>query len=305
MPFILLVLLGACSYGALSTFVKLAYAAGFTTGEVTGAQTLLGAGFTWVMALSAGRLQLSRREAWRLLAAGVPAGLTGILYYGSLQYVTASLAVVLLFQFTWMGVLVEALSQRRWPAPERLWSLAVLLGGTLLAGGVFEAGVGAFHPLGVGLGLLAALSYTLVILFSGKVAVSVSPWLRSALMSSGTALVTACIFPPTFLASGALGAGLWKWASILGLLGLVVPTFCFARGMPRVGPGLGAILGAAELPMATMMAAVVLGEEVSATRWLGVALVLGGMVLPELWARRAARPSLPLEEDLDVAIAGE
>lgn len=305
-PFILLVLLGACSYGALSTFVKFAYAAGFSTGEVTGAQTLIGAGFTWLMALAAGRFRLSRGEGLKLLAAGVPAGLTGILYYSSLKYVTASLAVVLLFQFTWMGVLVEAVMQRRWPGPEKLVSLGVLLAGTLLAGGVFEANAGAFHPLGVGLGLLAALSYTLVILFSGRVALSVSPTLRSALMASGAALVTACIFPPTFLSTGALGAGLWKWASILGFLGLVVPTFCFARGMPRVGAGLGAILGAAELPMATMMAAVVLGEHVSALRWLGVALVLAGIVLPELWARRgAASPALSLDEALDDALPGK
>lgn len=307
MPFILLVLLGACSYGALSTFVKFAYAAGFSTGEVTGAQTLIGAGFTWLMVLAAGRSRLSRGEALKLLAAGVPAGLTGILYYSALKYVTASLAVVLLFQFTWMGVLVEAVMHRRRPGPEKLVSLGVLLVGTLLAGGVFEAhAAGTFHPLGVGLGLLSALSYTLVILFSGKVALNVSPSLRSALMASGAALVTACIFPPRFLFTGALGAGLWKWASILGFLGLVVPTFCFARGMPRVGAGLGAILGAAELPMATLMAAVVLGEHVSPLRWLGVALVLAGIVLPELWTRRAGTSSsLGLNDDLDDALPGK
>jgi drug/metabolite transporter (DMT)-like permease len=125
-------------------------------------------------------------------------------------------------------------------------------------------------------------------------------------MASGAALVTLCIFPPRFLVSGALGAGLWKWASILGFLGLVVPTFCFARGMPRVGAGLGAILGAAELPMATMMAAVVLGEHVSALRWLGVALVLAGIVLPELWMRRAgASSALGLKDDLDDALPGK
>ncbi|XXF77063.1 DMT family transporter [Myxococcaceae bacterium GXIMD 01537] len=291
MPSILLVLLGACSYGALSTFVKFAYAQGFTTGEVVGSQTLLGAGLTWLVALAGGRVRMTWREALLLLVSGMPMGLTGILYYSALRYVTASLAVVLLFQFTWMGVLVESLTQRRWPGPEKLLSLTLLLVGTVVAGGVLDEGLGALHPLGVALGLLAAVSYTLVILFSGRVALGVGTWARTATLCSGSALVTLCVFPPAFLASGALGAGLWKWASVLGFLGLLVPTFCFARGMPKVGAGLGAILGAAELPTATLLAATVLGEHVGPVRWLGVALVLAGIILPELWGR-AGRPPL-------------
>jgi drug/metabolite transporter (DMT)-like permease len=40
---ILLVFFGACSFGILSTFVKLAYHEGYTLGDVTGAQAFFGA----------------------------------------------------------------------------------------------------------------------------------------------------------------------------------------------------------------------------------------------------------------------
>jgi drug/metabolite transporter (DMT)-like permease len=63
---------------------------------------------------------------------------------------------------------------------------------------------------------------------------------------------------------------------------------CFARGMPQVGAGLGAILGAAELPTATLLATAVLGEQMTALRWTGVLLVLVGVALPELRVRRGA-----------------
>ena len=291
MQSILLVLLGACSYGALSTLVKLAYGRGFGTGQVVGSQMLLGAGLCWLLALAAGRSRPSPRQALALLAAGAPVGLTGVFYYASLQHLGASLAVVLLFQFTWMGVLAEAVQRRRLPSREQLLSLGVLAAGTLLASGVAEGSAGSLSAVGLGLGLLSAVSYTAVILGSGRVALALDPFVRSAVMVTGGLVAALCVFPPTFLVDGSLGAGLWPWGLALGFLGMVVPTVCFARGMPQVGAGLGAILGAAELPTATLLATAVLGEQMTALRWTGVALVLLGVALPELrWRRTGLEP---------------
>jgi drug/metabolite transporter (DMT)-like permease len=289
MQSILLVLLGACSYGALSTLVKLAYARGFGTGQVVGSQMLLGAGLCWLLALALGRSRPGVRQALALLAAGAPVGLTGCLYYASLRHQGAALAVVLLFQFTWMGVLLEALQRREWPSREKLVSLGVLAAGTVLASGIAEGSAGSLSAAGLGLGLLSAVSYTAVIVGSGRVALAIDPFVRSAWMVTGGLLVALLVFPPAFLVDGSLvQGGLWPWGLALGFLGMVVPTVCFARGMPQVGAGLGAILGAAELPTATLLATAVLGEQMTALRWTGVLLVLVGVALPELRVRRAA-----------------
>lgn len=45
----LIVFLGGCCYGILSTFVKLAYSAGFSTPEVTGAQYFFGTVLSWFL----------------------------------------------------------------------------------------------------------------------------------------------------------------------------------------------------------------------------------------------------------------
>ncbi len=47
----LLVFIGGCSFGILSTFVKLAYSAGFVVTEVTGSQVLFGTLIIWVVTL--------------------------------------------------------------------------------------------------------------------------------------------------------------------------------------------------------------------------------------------------------------
>jgi drug/metabolite transporter (DMT)-like permease len=49
--------------------------------------------------------------------------------------------------------------------------------------------------------------------------------------------------------------------------------------MLHVGPGLGMILTASELPVAVIMSAFVLSEDVSLLQWTGVALIFGGIII--------------------------
>lgn len=105
----IIVFLGGCCYGVLSTFVKLAYSAGFTMAEVTGAQFLFGTGLIWMTVLLTKKKYkaINKIPVWKILVSGLPMGLTGIFYYKSLQTVDASLAIVYLFQFVWIGTVIE------------------------------------------------------------------------------------------------------------------------------------------------------------------------------------------------------
>ena len=47
--YVVFVLLGAISYGVLSTFVKLAYSEGFTLGQIIFSQAGIGCLFLWVL----------------------------------------------------------------------------------------------------------------------------------------------------------------------------------------------------------------------------------------------------------------
>ncbi|HHY25507.1 MAG TPA: EamA/RhaT family transporter, partial [Desulfitobacterium dehalogenans] len=102
----LTVFLGGCCYGMLSTIVKLAYSAGFPSSVVTGAQYFFGTILIWSLVLVTKEKKLTLKQALKLLAAGIPFGLTGTFYYQSLQTLNASLAIIFLFQFVWIGTLV-------------------------------------------------------------------------------------------------------------------------------------------------------------------------------------------------------
>ena len=97
---------GAC-YGILSTFVKIAYAAGLDLTDVSGVQCLFGMFFLWAGVFFTRKKTLTPFHVLSLLAVGIPMALTTIFYYRSLETLSASLAVVFLFQSIWMGSAVS------------------------------------------------------------------------------------------------------------------------------------------------------------------------------------------------------
>jgi drug/metabolite transporter (DMT)-like permease len=297
------VFLGAVCYGILSTIVKTAYSKGYTLGELVGSQLLTGFVLVWALVLylrwkeirsgskkpGTSVLADTKRFTWKhyitLMLAGVPTALTGLLYYHSLRYIPNSLAILLLFQFTWMGVIIHAIGQKRKPESKMLVSLAVLMGGTLLAAGVLEQGFSVFHWIGVLFGFLSAISYTLFIMLSGKAVPAMRPAYRSAWMITGGMIFVFLLFPPSFLVNGALLNGLLAFGFMLGLFGAFLPPVLYAFGVPHIGEGLTGILGAAELPVAVLLSSFVLHEHVSLLQWSGIILVLLGIALPEMLKR--------------------
>ncbi|MGQ8875380.1 EamA family transporter [Paenibacillus sp. TSA_86.1] len=312
MKYYLSVLAGAMSYGILSTIVVLAYGQGYQLGEVVGTQLITGFILSWMLALytrfrakrktqksgnanvnSASPAKVFTRLTWKqrlmLMAAGTPTVITGLVYYQSLRYIPASLAIILLFQFTWISVLIQAISKRQRPDKVTFLTLLILFGGTLLAAGFLEQGISNVSGIGIALGLMAAVSYSLFVLFSGKAVPSAHPAFRSAWMVTGGLILLCILFPPTFLFNGLIWSQLLVFGLLLGFFGAFIPPVLFAIGVPHIGGDMAGILGAIELPVAVLLSAIVLHEHVSLLQWFGVVIVLIGVALPELYKLRVRR----------------
>ncbi|WP_199925722.1 EamA family transporter [Paenibacillus bouchesdurhonensis] len=290
-----LVFLGACSYGTLSTVVKLGLADGFTIQQVLGGQYLFGWGFLLILMLLFSRVRIGWRHIKHLMLAGIPMISTSILYGHAVEQLPASLAVLLLFQFTWIGVILEAVMQRKFPSKVKLISLAVLIIGTLLAGGVLENTSGGWTLSGVIFGLLSAVSFALYIYLSGNIATEVPVLSRTFVMVSSAFVLSIIAFTPSILFDGSIANGLWKYGIPLGLLGIIIPVIFFAIAIPKVGPGLGTILGAAELPAAVIVSVIVLHEHVSPLQWFGIVVVLVGIAIPQMASFRSKSHLHPSE----------
>lgn len=281
---ILFVVLGASSYGMLSTFVKLAYKQGYTTAEVTLAQFFWGALALTIMAFYFDRkseqtlTRITSRDAVALAIAGLTVGFTSVLYYAAVQYIDASVAVVLLMQSVWMGVVIEAIQTKAKPSFGKIAAVVLILFGTLLATNAFGARAHALDPRGIILGLLAALSFSLTLFSTNSVAAHLPPLKRSQFMLYGGSFVVVVFALLTQV--GPLNFTiLYKHGLFVAVFGTIIPPLMLNRGFPIVGVGLGSILSSIELPFAMTVAFLLLGEHVGALQWAGVATILSAVVL--------------------------
>src|SRR6218665_119260 len=115
--YIIIVALGALSFGMLSSFAKIAYGEGYSPAEITLTQALVGTLILWSIALfkkfkNGNKLVLD----WKLLLAGTTMGSSAYTYYLSVAYIPASLAIVLLMQITWLSILVEWIVFKKKPS---------------------------------------------------------------------------------------------------------------------------------------------------------------------------------------------
>ncbi|KLT65207.1 DMT family transporter [Pedobacter sp. BMA] len=286
---ILLVFFGACSFGILSTFVKLAYHDGYTLGDVTGAQAFFGAVILWILFFFQRRTSGYKNKKryritpyWKMILAGTCTGLVSIFYYQCVKLVPNSVAIILLMQFIWMSILLDFIIYKKKPSALQLAAVFLVLAGTVLASGMAESNIADLNLKGIGFGLLAAVSYAGFLMLSGRIGNEYPPLQKAALMITGACILIFVLFPPAFIFNGALSGTLLKWGVIIAVFGTVIPPLFYAEGVPRIGTALSSILSAAELPVAVMMAGFVLQEQVSILRWLGVCVILSAMVLPNL-----------------------
>ena len=277
---------GAC-YGILASIVKIAYGTGFTFQQVVCSQALFAfLVFAAIAAFDAvtgrARTRLSMRQRVKLAAMGLVTAGTTTFYYLSLEFVPASIAITLLFQFTWMGLVFEAVTTRTAPAPCAIVAAAVIFAGTLFASGLLgSANAGALHPIGVACGLVAAFCCASFMYLSGHVEPTLPVAQRGLWACCGYVLVGFALCP-NYLISGALEQGIWRFGLILGPLGFALPMILFGIGCKHLPAGLSTIMASSELPISVACSIVILQEAVTPLQIAGVAAILAGVAIAQI-----------------------
>jgi drug/metabolite transporter (DMT)-like permease len=280
---VFLVGLGATSYGMLATFVKIAYSEDFTTPEVTIAQFVYGIlGMLIINSYQKAKkgnevVKASKKNIFQLMLAGTSLGMTSIFYYLAVKYIPVSIAIVLLMQTVWMGVLFEMILEKKIPSTQKIISVIIVLIGTALATNLIQSKIDLDWRGGV-LGLLSAASFTMTMFNANRVAIHVSPAQRSLFMLLGGAIIVFGFAIAT--QNTPLNFDIFmKWGVVLALFGTIIPPLLFNAGFPLTGIGLGSIVSALELPVSVLMAYFLLSEKVNNLQWLGIVLIIVAIVI--------------------------
>ncbi|MBD8521531.1 EamA family transporter [Lysinibacillus fusiformis] len=279
----LLVIIAASSFGIVSTIIKLAMRSGFSVSEAVTSQFFIGFCIAVCIFLVTNRTKLSFKGVKILIFAGFLTGLTNILYGHSLNFLPASLAVVLLFQFTWIGMLISCITKRQFPSRIELISLIILVAGTIPAAGIIDVDLSQIPMQGWLWGLAAALCYSLFLYVNGKATANMSTSNRLVFVSFFAFMITAVFQSPEIIWNGTLfNEGLWVYGLALGLFGMIIPVFLFTIAVPKVGLGMSSILSAVELPIAVMVSIILLSETVTILQIAGIVTIIIGICLPTI-----------------------
>ena len=278
----LMVVFAASSYGTLSTMVKLAIGDGYTASEAISSQYIVG----FLLALII--ISVTQRKLPRLnggfkiiLLAGVFTATTGIVYGMSLIYLPASLAVVMLFQFTWIGTLIDCIIRKRLPSRAETISLIILFIGTILAAGVLDVDLSGIDWRGWVYGFAAAVSFSLNMNVNTKQVEGMNTTTRLLFVSFIAMIMIAIFQSPEIMWNGKLFTEpLLFYGLALGLIGIIIPIYFFVIAVPKVGGAVSSILSAMELPVAVIVSVIVLSEALSILQVAGIVIILLGMCIP-------------------------
>lgn len=283
---ILYIGIGASSYGVLATFVKLANMQEIHTAGLTFSQYLFGFLVLSILSLFISRKQHSKgiepvkankNSYLKLILFGSSLGFTSSLYYLSIQYIPVSVAVTLLMQSIWFGLLYEAITSPKLITRIKIFGAIAIIIGTLLAVNIFDIS-GRLQWEGIALGILAAISFAITMATTNSVALELPTIVRSKYLVLGGLLAT-ILFWNIQILSHFNFQDFITWGVFLGIFGTILPPLLFNQGFPRIGVGLGSIVASVELPVSVLSALILLNEAVVWMQWLGIIIILLSVVL--------------------------
>jgi drug/metabolite transporter (DMT)-like permease len=290
------VALGAGSYGALSTGVALLYQQGALLGDVVAAQFILGFLMLGLMC-SVPMMRGSFWQGWTRSAClawvlvGLCTTVIGFAYYAAVQRVGVAWGVLLLFQYPWFSLTLESILRKSWLRIPELLALMVLALGTWWAAGAQWQDLDVW---GVIWGLCAAFAYGAFLFGAARIngqfsALSKAFVLQSGGLSAWLLAVFTCwglgwsVGIPQWSFWSQASLEIWILALSLGFMGCVVPPLLMSWGLPKVGVFWGSLVSAIELPIAFLLAILLLGEEWTGNMLGGSLLVMCSVLVPHFW----------------------
>jgi drug/metabolite transporter (DMT)-like permease len=297
-----LAILGAIGFASKGIFAKALYADGWSVETVVLLRALYALPFMvlWIVTTQ-GIATLAPRNltaiGWTALA-GIACYYAGATFdFQALQLIDASVERVLLFSYPSIVVLIDATLYRRRPPGSMLVALVITYAGIFFVVTGFDLKL--FHSNLTGAGLVLACALTSAVYY-----VTGDRWSRAIGSSAYTVYALAA-------ATLCLAAQHWtqghRWqthwtvrdvALFAGLvcLATVVPMLAMAEGVRRLGAPRASVVSTVGPPTTILLGAWVFGERFSPAQWLGVALIVAGILVLEALRRPSTRPRAnPLE----------
>lgn len=271
---VLWIALSAAGFGAMAIFAKIAYREGVPLSTMLFLRFTLAGLLLAAWGMTRGMRWPRGRDLVWVMAMGA-LGYVGqaYCYFSALKYASAGLVGLLLYLYPAIVTVMSALIYRRRIGAARSWAVVAALAGTALTVG------GDLHsqPIGIALGIGAALIYSIYILAGegvmprvGALPAATVVMLSAATVYGGAAMVEG-LRPPQSITAWLAVLAIAVFSTLLAILG-------FFKGLERLGASDASTLSTLE-PLVTIgLAVVVLGETVTGIQLAGGTLILAAVI---------------------------
>lgn len=277
---VLYVVLSAIAFGAMAIFARFARESGADVMTVLFLRFAISAVLMSAMMIATRRRWPARRNVVILAAMG-GVGYVGqsFSFFTALDYATAGLVALLLYLYPFIVTVLSAVFLGRRLTVQRVIAVVAALAGTALTIGGAIAG----QPLGILLGVTAALIYSVYILVGSRVMAEEAPLAAATVVMIAAAMVFSVLVGSNGPAWPQSAMG-WGAVVLIAVVSTVIAMVTFFIGIQRLGAADAATLSTLEPVVTFVLAAILLGEPILINQVIGGAVILGAVI----WLTRAS-----------------
>ena len=290
-----MVAIGAVLLAAKGLFAKALYGMGLSFHDVAAIRSVLAVpGFALLAWLYRSKIKIeqdatSRRNDLLLaLFAGFLCYYLGALAnFYALTIIDASVERPLLFAYPIFVVIITTMVTRQPPSARVLLALLLTTLGVVLVTGALNARLSASQWSGMAWILFCSLSIAIYTLISGELTQRLGSGLFT--LTAMTAAAAGMAVHYQIFAGWEnvdLSVPAWWTLAALVVFSTVLPLFLMAEGVRRIGASRASLISTLGPPATAIMAQELTGEILAPAQWLGIALVLVGVMALEVRRNR-------------------
>jgi drug/metabolite transporter (DMT)-like permease len=271
------VVCSAIGFGLGPIFAQYAYAGGASVQMTLLFRFLIGAIFLWGYIFWR-KIPISREPSIivsTLLLGGVGYSAMAWSYFSSVQYISNSLAALILYIYPILVMIWSALWLQEKVTFRTLTSLLVAIIGLLL---ILGEGFGELHPVGLFYAITASVIYSIYIVIGSKTVSKVSPIIFTAYIATAASISYVFIF---LLTDEWHSITPVAWAAIVAfsISTMVIAVLGLFAGMGLIGPSRASIISTLEPMVTIFFASLLFREYFNALQWVGGLLILTSVLI--------------------------
>lgn len=282
----LLVLASAAGFATLAIFIKVAYLAGANSVTILTMRFMLAAFLLWpILKLRNISVHIDAKTRLRLCLLGALGyGTMSACFAVSIEYVPVPLAALLLYTYPALVTLLSFAIGDEQITWYKSLALTICFTGLVLILGVSSGGV---NPIGIMLGLSAAVLYSGYIVIGNRLLKNIHPLVATMYVCSaaGAAFTAIGLFQGSLiLALPPLG---WLALAGIAVLGTIVGILFFFAGLSLIGAANASIISTTEPLITVLLSVALLGDSISLLQALGGMLIIASVIILQLRSRPA------------------